>query len=238
MTKIIAHRGASARTRENTVESFALAVELGADGIELDVRRTADGQPAVHHDAHLADGRLICELEVAELPDYVPLLPQALSACGEVMVNIEIKNLSIDNVAIDPDFDPAQTMAAAVVEVVQARGIAERVVVSSFGFEAIERVGALALDLRTAWLVVPQSLGGVAEAAALVAKVAGSGHHGIHPIWTMADAELVTRAHDAGLFVNVWTVDDPDEIRRLAELEVDGIVTNVPDVALAALGRG
>ena len=71
MVKVIAHRGASAVARENTLEAFRLAAELGADWVELDARRTADGHVVVHHDAELADGRVICLLPRAELPDHV-----------------------------------------------------------------------------------------------------------------------------------------------------------------------
>ena len=72
--RVIAHRGASAVERENTLEAFRAAVRLNADGIELDVRRTANDVLVVHHDAHLPDGRAIIELHDNELPDWVPTL--------------------------------------------------------------------------------------------------------------------------------------------------------------------
>lgn len=228
MTDIIAHRGASARIRENTVAAFELAVALGSDGIELDVRRTLDGRAAVHHDPHLPDGRLIHQVAALDLPPEVPLLDTALEACGDLMVNIEIKNLPIE-----PDYDPGQTMAEMVGATVESLGIQPRIVVSSFGFDAIARTRVLTPDLRTAWLVIPSAI----PPAELVERTAGAGHAGLHPLWTMVDDDLVARAHDAGLFVNVWTVDDSEQIRRLADLGVDGIVTNVPDVAREALGR-
>ena len=78
LTRVIAHRGASAAERENTVAAFARAVAMGADGIELDVRRTADGQPAIHHDPDLPDGRPIASLLAADLP-MVPLYHRTLA---------------------------------------------------------------------------------------------------------------------------------------------------------------
>src|SRR3954452_22090130 len=95
-TRIFAHRGASARYTENTVSAFQGARDLGADWVELDVRRTADGSLAVHHDAHLPDGRRIVELHAADLPDTVPDLAGALDACEPLGVNVEIKNLPGD----------------------------------------------------------------------------------------------------------------------------------------------
>ena len=68
VTCVIAHRGASRAAPENTVAAFRRAAEMGADMVELDVRRTADGQLAIHHDAHLPDGRAVCDVVSAELP--------------------------------------------------------------------------------------------------------------------------------------------------------------------------
>src|SRR3954451_1790565 len=91
-TAIIAHRGASAAFAENTVEAFRGAAALGANWVELDVRRTADGALAVHHDAHLPDGRAIVDMLAADLPEPVPSLSEALDACAPLGVNVEIKN--------------------------------------------------------------------------------------------------------------------------------------------------
>src|SRR4029078_7765283 len=91
-TAIIAHRGASADYPENTVEAFRAAGPLGANWVELDVRRTADGAPAVHHDAQLRAGRAIVGAAAADLPESVPSLAQALDACRPLGVNVEIKN--------------------------------------------------------------------------------------------------------------------------------------------------
>ncbi|MFM9131198.1 MAG: glycerophosphodiester phosphodiesterase, partial [Actinomycetota bacterium] len=66
--QIIAHRGASRAETENTLAAFRTAGRMGADAVELDVRRTLDGAMAVHHDDHLADGRNIVDLDAAELP--------------------------------------------------------------------------------------------------------------------------------------------------------------------------
>lgn len=207
--------------RENTVEAFRLAADLGADAVELDVRRTADGQAAVHHDEALPDGRRIVTVGADDLPSDVPLLPAALEACGSLEVNVEIKNVRIDG-----DFDPDQTMARVVVDTVHAMGIGERILVSSFGYACIERVRKLDPGLPTAFLIV-----GDVDPVPLLDRAAAGGHPGVHPHWRMLDETVVARAHELGLFVNAWTVDDPAEMQRLAALGVDGIVTNVPDLA-------
>ncbi len=92
--EIIAHRGASARELENTLEAFRLAKELGADWVEMDVRQTSDGVLVLHHDAHLANSRSqpIASIDSQDLPPHVPTLAQALEVCEGVGVVVEIKN--------------------------------------------------------------------------------------------------------------------------------------------------
>ncbi|HEX2851454.1 MAG TPA: glycerophosphodiester phosphodiesterase [Acidimicrobiales bacterium] len=219
------HRGASRAKPENTVEAFLEAARLGADGVELDVRRTRDGALAVHHDAALGDGRLIVETDAGDLPPAVPFLGQALDACAGMLVNIEIKN-----VQIDPDYDPDETVAAGVAALVRERSLHDRVIVSSFSLAAIDRIADLDADIRRGWLVWSG-----ADQRKAVDLAAEHGHHAVHPYHEVVDDALVDAAHAAGLAVNTWTVDDPDRIRWLVGLGVDAVITNVPDVAIAAL---
>ena len=224
---VYGHRGASADAPENTIEAFALARAQGAHGVELDVRRCADGDMALHHDAELADGRRLVDLTRAELPDTSCTLAEALDVCEGMVVNIEIKN-----VPIDPDHDPECGLADTVVALLRERGWRDRALVSSFGLATIDRVRALAPDVPTAFLTFIQPMG--PKAVELAAR---HGHQAIHPHVATVDEAFVALAHEHGLAVNVWTVDDPDQIRQLAGWGVDGIVTNVPAVALDALGR-
>jgi glycerophosphoryl diester phosphodiesterase len=222
---VYGHRGASADARENTLEAFALARSQGADGVELDVRRSADGSLVLHHDAALGDGRLVCKVPDAELPGWVPMLEAALEVCEGMVVNVEIKNSPTD-----PDHDPTRSLADDVVAVLQARGASDDVLVSSFDLGTVDRVRAVDPTVRTAFLTFVEPVG-----EASVALAADRGHHAIHPHEWSVDADFVALAHGRGLEVNVWTVDDPDRIRSLAAAGVDGIVTNVPAVAREAL---
>ena len=222
---IIAHRGASAARPENTVAAFAAAGPLGADGVELDARRTADGAVVVHHDATLPDGRSIVALDRSELPPSVPTLAEALDACGDLLVNIEIKNHPDD-----VDFDPTEAVADAVVAEVAARGSGARTLVSCFHRPTIDRVRERAPELATAFLHVHT------DGRTALADALAHGHRVLHPWVGWVTEDLVAAAHAEGVTVNTWTVDDPADMVRLSALGVDGIVTNVPDVALAALG--
>jgi glycerophosphoryl diester phosphodiesterase len=217
---VIAHRGASAAARENTVEAFELAVEMGADGIELDVRRTADGYLVVHHDALLADGSAIVTRRRDELPPHVPDLAVALDACRGAWVNLEIKNAPDE-----PDFDPDRRLSLAVLELLATFPDGpERWLISSFDLPTIDAVRAADSPIRSAWLIrriTPEILGDA---------VAG-GHHALHPRVDELDADAVLAAHDVGLAVNTWTCNDEDRMRELIGYGVDGVCTDVPDVA-------
>ncbi len=229
MTLVYAHRGASVAEPENTVAAFRTAARLGADGVELDVRRTADGQAAVVHDAALPDGRAVAELVLDDVPPGVPRLAEALDACDGLVVNVEVKN-----VPWDADFDPDEGLAELVVRTLAERGGRDRVLVSSFGPAAVARVRALDPGVPTALLTAVLTDD---QVEALVEEVHAAGHVALHPHHLTVTPHLLERCAAAGLAVNTWTVDDPDRIGALAAMGVDGIVTNVPDVALRALGR-
>lgn len=225
--QVVAHRGASRAARENTLAAFDLASQLGADGIELDVRRTVDGLMAVHHDAALADGRLICETAAADLPDHVPLLADALDACGDLWVNIEIKNHPDD-----PDHDPREVLAAAVAHHLSERGDDQRWLVSSFSRATIDAMRTLRPQVRTGFLTVgirPEQIDKTAR------DLAVSGHSALHPYDQLLTPQCVAAFHAQGIEVNVWTVDDPTRMSELMSWGVDGIITNVPDICRSTI---
>lgn len=219
------HRGASATHPENTLEAFRAAFHQGADGVELDVRLTTDGELVVHHDPTLADGRAIRALPRAALPASIPTLAEVLAA-GPWWLNIEIK--------VDPDSSDADRSAltAATLTAIDAASAAARVLVSSFDGPTLHLVHAAAPILATGWLAASGS------ADALIAATRAAGCVALHPADRLVDEALVAAAHAVGLAVNVWTVDDPARIRHLASLGADAVITNHPAGALAALAVG
>jgi len=221
---VYAHRGASAAERENTIAAFERARAMGADGVELDVRRSADGALVVYHDAHLADGRAIVELRAADLPPEVPLLDAALDACRGMVVNVEIKNLQGD-----PDFDPDDSLVAPVLAACRGHDV----LVSSFNLFTIDRIRQADASVPTAFLAMVAPDRDVA--GRLVDRCRRHGHAVLHPHFLGVTEHLMDLCRSHGIAVNTWTVDDPEQMRRLAALGVDGVVTNVPDVALATL---
>ncbi|HVA89409.1 MAG TPA: glycerophosphodiester phosphodiesterase family protein [Chloroflexota bacterium] len=225
-----AHRGASAQAPENTMAAFDLAVEQGAELIELDVHRSLDGGLVIIHDFDVArtTGRpgLVAELTAAQLRDLdagswkgeqwagarIPTLDQVLDRYGStVLLNIEIKAGN----------DPSHGIAGQVAQAVRRRNLYDRVVISSFDWAIIKELRRVDPAVRVALLADRRPDEALLYAAEL-------GAVGVH-----LKAELVTtaraaRAQTHGLGILAWTVDEPEEMARLAALGIDAIVSNVP----------
>jgi glycerophosphoryl diester phosphodiesterase len=225
VVNVIGHRGSPLEARENTIDAFVAARVAGADMVELDARRTADDALVVHHDAALADGRLIIEAQRGDLPEWLPSLEDALAACDGMAINIEIKNSPRD-----PDYDPTDAVADAVAAMVGRLGLHDRVIVSCFNIRTIAAVKIADPSIPTGWLTLP----GLDADVAVETTITG-GHQALHPHDASVTRQLIDLAHAGGLEVNTWTVDDVDRMRELAAWGVDGIVTNVPAAAVNAL---
>ncbi len=228
MTAVFAHRGCTEGFTENTIDAFAEARRLGADGVELDVRLTADGALAVHHDAEIPALGTIAELEVADLPAHVPLLADVLAVCEGMVVNIEIKNAPQD-----PGWDPGEAVAALTAAAIDEAGWTARVLVSSFQTATLRAVQAAdgRLALGALW-------GLAADVGPALAAAAEAGFGAVHPFVASVDPELVTRAHAMGLAVNVWTVNAPEDLRAMMAAGVDTVITDRLSDALAAVAGG
>lgn len=231
MTLVLGHRGAPRQAPENTIEGFSRALALGADGVELDVRRTVDGALVVRHDPSGPVG-VWAEAAWADVRRRLPAVPslvEALDACSGKLVNVEIKNATVE-----PDWDPDRRTAALVCKCLTGRGLRDEVLVSSFDAGSLRRVRELAPGVPTALLTA------TGDPLAALAAAAADGHAAVHPSRRQVRGgkarEVTQAAHERGLRVNVWTVNRPDEVRRLVAAGVDGLVSDVPDVVLSALG--
>ena len=227
MTLVIAHRGASVGVRPNTAEAFRRARQLGADWVELDVRRTVDDVLVAHHDAHLPDGRLVARTPLDELPGWVPPLAEALEACEGMGVLVEIKN--------DPaeaGYDGDNTISVAVAGLVSAYRPYDEVMISSFNPATVGRIRHVDSRLQTALLMFDPVV--VAQG---VDRASAAGHVAIHPYYAAVDAALLRRAHRASVAVWAWTVNEPAAIEALVRLGTDGIITDDCPAVRAITGR-
>lgn len=223
--EVIAHRGASAYAPENTFAAFDLALKQGADTLELDVRATADGRPVVVHDPTLArttgDPRAVAELRADELasldhPSRPPTLDAVFERYGErTRYLIDLK-------------DPDPTWELEVVRSVERHGLDDRCTLQSFDPEGLGRVHRHAPGLPFVLLYRR------ATSVGLDLDAVPSFASGIGPWHPVVDAALVDGAVARGLAVRPWTVDDAPEVHRLAALGVRHVVTNRPDVVVAA----
>lgn len=222
MPKIIAHRGASAHAPENTIAAFDLALEQGADGIELDVMLCRGGDIVVIHDDTVdrtTDGTgRVRDLTLDELQrldagggERIPTLTEVLDRFGgRFLINIELKNYS-------SVFD---RLPLAVAELVQAYKLADEVLISSFNPFNLPRFGNRVPGSNLGLITLP-----------------GKAHrwvwrffrfNALHPHFSDVDEVLVASLHARNRKINVWTPDEPAEIIRLADLGVDGVITNYP----------
>jgi glycerophosphoryl diester phosphodiesterase len=225
---LIAHRGAPRERPENTLPSFLRALELGADGIELDVHATRDGVVVVHHDdvprasapSPALAGRRIDRLTFDELQGFsirgmalIPTLSEVLAVVkGRAEMFIEIKAPGVEE---------------AVVDVINASYAPERCAVHSFHVQSIQRIRELAPDIRRGILFerLPDNL---------LSLIAAAGAADVWPELMLVNEELVAAVHSAGARVIAWTVNRAERATTLAEFGVDGLCTdNVPQLRTA-----
>jgi glycerophosphoryl diester phosphodiesterase len=230
--RIWAHRGDSAHVTENTIAAFESARAKGSDAVEFDVRLDAGGEVVVFHDDDLIRlcGRAgrIEALSTAErralrvVGDHaVPTLAEALEACGDLEVNVELKS---------PRPGGAGALARAVAAILATVDRRERILVSSFDPLALIQLRRHSFEQAVGFLFHAKQRRPLREGwpAPLTGACA------VHPEHVLATGPAIARWHARGYAVNAWTVDDPDLLRALAAAGVDGVFTNDPALALTA----
>lgn len=228
---VVAHRGASHQARQNTLEAFTLAERLGADGVELDVHRSADDELVVHHDPDVDGFGLIADRPFAELRAHDPAIP-TLAEVLDVVATMRLVNIEMKGCSWDPDADGERVVARGVARLVDERGLRNRVVVSSFDLAMLDDLRTIDARITTGFLTSGK------PAVPGVARAADHGHRWFHPDWghLMADLDAtIAAARELDVHVATWTVDAADAIATFARAGVDALITNEPDVAVAAI---
>ena len=235
---IQAHRGASAYRPENTIEAFSLAIEMGADGIELDVHLSKDGEIVVAHDERLervSDGKgyikdhTLSELKALNFNKPFPGSPVCrIPTMAEVFSLVKPSALAI-NIELKTTECLYPELPGKIIKLAKEYSMSDRVLYSSFNHYSLQDIKKIDPGAKIGLLY---ELGMVDPW--VYAKYTGA--DAIHPhFYTIAVLpETVERCHENGIMVNVWTVDDPEMVRLMAKCGVDAVISNKPDIACAA----
>lgn len=238
---IIGHRGASAHAPENTLAAFALALEQGADGIEFDIKRCLTGEVVIMHDETVdrttnGTGR-VHELSLSQLRELdagngerVPLLDEVFKLLGQrdaasgrpFIFNVEVTNYPT----------PYDDLEQAVVELVRRHRMESRVLFSSFNPVSVSKLANIAPDISRAILydaTMPIYLRRVWLGPFVP-------HQFQHPHFNMVNPVMVKTLAHRNLRVNAWTVNAVDEMRRLVECGVNGLIGDSPQMMREVLG--
>ncbi len=241
--QVLGHRGSRIPGPENTVEAVDAALRAGADGIEVDVRRSADGDLVCVHDPRLPGrltGRAVIRRTTRELTHLgVPTLTEILDAWdGRGRIILEVKNQPGQ-----PDFDaPRERTARALIEFLRARGLAgssgtapAAVTVSSFDWFAIEAVRDAGIGVSTAFLAMPRM-----SVSGGIAYVRSAGHQELHAHISsvLGSSEVPERVRAAGVGLVTWTVTSVRDADQLRDAGVDAVICDDPAEVVRGLGRG
>ena len=239
-TLVVGHRGACAYAPENTLASFRLAAEQGAQAVELDAKLSADGKVMVIHDPTVdrttnGKGR-VNQLTLAELKtldagsffgsafagEPIPTLEEVFDGVGKLLlINVELTNYT----------SIGDSLVSKVVDLVRAFYLEDRVIFSSFHPFNLARAGKLLPEVPRAMLAEPGWGGWWARSFLMH----GAAPDAVNPYFSDASPAFLARQRELKRAVYVWTVNNPDEMKRLALESVGGIITDDPPAALRVL---
>ncbi len=233
---VIAHRGASGYAPENTLTSFLKAIELEADAIECDVHLSKDGIPIVIHDEELTrttNGKgYVKDYYLMELKslnagyknrfgnefknEKIPTLKEVFEVCkNKVGVVIEIKN--------GPFF--YEGIEEKVIDLVKEFNMEDWVIISAFDHQTVKKIKKLDKDLVTAVI-----FSGCPVKPTLDCLLAYA--NGMHMEWCYLKPSVVKEAEEDNLFINVWTVNNKEDIKKMFLMNANGIITDYPDLGV------
>ncbi|MFI3214058.1 MAG: glycerophosphodiester phosphodiesterase [Eubacteriales bacterium] len=220
-----AHRGASGYEKENTMAAFRKAIEMGADGIELDVQLSKDGEMVVIHDetidrttsgtGYVKDYTYIelCEISNHEIPTlrevYQLFQPTSLE------INVELKTSIFF-------YDGMEQM---IIDLTEEFGMEDRIIYSSFNHLTIQKIRELRPQARTGLLYADGYLGMASYGEKM-------GVEALHPaLFNLQYPNFLQECKEKGLKLHVWTVNEEEHMKMMVDMGIDAIITNYPDKA-------
>ncbi len=238
---VISHRGANKYAPQNTVPAFKKSLEIGIDGFETDVHLTADDHIVICHNytvdetsngfgkvSDMTLGRLR-ELDFGSyfsekfVGTQLPMLEEFLQLCKD-------ESVKVMNIEIKEPLNGDKTIADKTIAMVKEYGLFDKLIISSFDPEIIKQCKKVDPACKTGFLYSPERK--IYYYKMLFnyigyAKEIGADY--LHPHYSLVSASYVERCHKNGIGVNPWTVDDDNQVKRMLNCGVDGIITNVPD---------
>lgn len=238
--KVLAHRGFSGNYPENTMLAFRKAIEAGADGIELDIHESRDGQLVIIHDENLirttGTDALVSDLTLAELTKtrasrtkddaFDTPIPSFEEFCefasnGSFITNVEIKTNN----------QWYQNIERKAIDMVRAYGLQDRIIFSSFNWISVLRARELAPEIPCGFLYDGN------KHLHLAPQTKDAGIQFMHPDFALLDDAIVAECRQNGIGLNVWTINEESQMRQLIDWDVNAAITNYPDMCLRLLGR-
>jgi glycerophosphoryl diester phosphodiesterase len=180
----------------------------------------------IHHDSNV-DSLAIAQNERSALPDYVPTLAEALESLEGVAVNVEIKN----DRGTSEDYEATAGLARQVLSTIDESGWSDGSSVSSFDLATCTFVRSMDRDISVSWLLWDVAIGDALVQAHLL------GFNAVNPHFSTVDVDVIDRARDLELEVNVWTVNHAEDLERMTALGVAGIITDDPVLAREVVAR-
>ena len=225
-TLSIGHRGAKGYVAENTYESISKAIELGVDGIEIDVFKCASGELVLFHDKNLkeltGESGLIENLNIRELEQFLVLGKYKIPTLRDVLtrievplfVNTELKGLNTARATSQIIADMSKSASWSL----------ENFIVSSFNWDELEQFRSI--DKNTPVGVLANKSMDINEAIEFGTKINAQA---IHPNFKLLNDKTVKKIKNNGFKIYTWTVNNEDDINFMKKLEVDGIISDYPD---------
>jgi glycerophosphoryl diester phosphodiesterase len=230
---VIGHKGASKTEPENSLKSFKRAIELEADFIELDVQFSKDKEIVVFHDYDIKsitgqDG-YIEEMTVQELKQYdigegesIPTLKEVISLTkGEIGLQIELKEEGTGKVVID---------------MLRDANLIDSTIISSFNHKELLRVQKIEPRIRLGALI-SERVSTPLDLKKATKRIIKKKFFAVHPHYKGVNRDLVEYAHSNNLKLNVWTVNEKEDMQRMIDIGVDGIISDDIPLLKNLLGR-
>ena len=239
--RIFAHRGYSGKYPENTMLAFEGALKLSVNGIELDVHKTKDGKLAAIHDesidrTFLGNG-LVKDYDLRDLKKlenrdekFRENIDSIIGTLEEVILLVSFKDDFVLNIELKTDVIHYNGIEKDVLEMLDSYDMIENTIISSFNHESLKICKKINKNIKTA-VLYSEPIEDIVNYAKELEVYA------IHPDYKLVDKSLIKKCHENNILVNAYTVNEKEDIERLIEEGIDGIITDYPNIALEILKR-